>query len=59
MATHSQIDNVPCPSCRNVLPGIDVRCEIGKKVEVNRLCHKYGPFVGVFHLFLENIVLEH
>ena len=36
MATHSQMDNVPCPSCRKFIPKTDVRNEIGKNIKVKR-----------------------
>ena len=36
MATHSQMDKDPCPSCRKFIPKTDVRNEIGKKMNVKR-----------------------
>ncbi len=43
MATHSQIDNVPCPSCRKFIPKTDVRKEIGKKTKVKRFVAFVNP----------------
>ena len=47
METHSQMDNVPCPSCRKFIPKTDVRNESGRKMNVSRLVALVNPVTRI------------